>query len=66
MELDQLKLLFSLNVVFVVLLTVPYVYSSPGSGTRIVTVLALIPTGIMLITTVVLSYVEAGKLDMNL
>lgn len=61
-SLDQLKHLFYLNVVFLVLLAIPFIYSSIDTETRIVTLLALIPIGIMFVAIVVLVYVESGTL----
>lgn len=61
-SLDQLKHLFYLNVVFLVLLAVPFIYTSPDAETRIVTLLALVPIGIMFVVVVVLVYVKSGKL----
>jgi hypothetical protein len=57
------KALFYLNVIFLILLSIPFVYLDPGPQTRVITLLALFPIAIMLLASAVLTYTQSTILD---
>lgn len=57
-SLDLLKAVFYVNIVFLVLLAVPFLYTDPGPQTRTITLFALLPIVIMLLGSAVLTYFE--------
>lgn len=62
-SLDLYKWIFHLNVLFLVLLSIPYLYTSPGPRTRMITLLALLPIGVMLLGAGLLAYFEVNAFD---
>lgn len=61
--LAVLKMVFYVNIVFLLLLSLPYLYMDPGPQTRVVTLLALVPIGIMLVASAVLTYIQSSVFD---
>lgn len=61
--LGVLRMVFYVNIVFLILLSVPFVYMNPGPQTRAITMLALVPIGIMLVVSAVLTYTQSSVFD---